>query len=232
MRTPPEPLVRVARELGNTRERVVFIGGLVAPLLQLEPPMPRIRPTDDVDALLVSAGYPDARSVEVELERHGFRRDTQGPHAHRWIAPGGDRFDLVPFGQHLGATGSELERIAADTADSLEIEPGFRIRHASAPAFVALKFAAHADRFPDDPLGSRDLQDVIALVASRPGLPEEIQNAHPTLRDFVKAQVEALLADPDADEIIASHLNDAVPLAEVLEMTRERLVRIAALALR
>lgn len=198
------------------------------PLLQTEPPMPRMRPTDDVDALLVSGGYTDAHDIETALERRGFRRSIDQGHANCWIAPGGHIFDLVPLGQHLGATTSELERIAAETADAVELEAGISIRHVNAAAFCALKLAAHEDRFRHDPLGSRDLQDVIALVASRCALPAEIARADVVIRRFVQQRIRLLLADPDAAEIIASHLNDAVPLRAVLDLTRERLEQIGS----
>lgn len=222
-----DPLLRIARSLGELRERVVFIGGSVAPILQSVPPMPRARVTDDVDALLVSAGYSESAALEDAVAGLGFRRDTSATHAHRWIAPDGDKLDLVPFGQHLGASGSALDRVAAATAVATELEPGLTIRHVSAPAFIAMKLAAHKDRFADDPFASRDLQDVFAVIASRPEIVEEMELAPVEIRSYVASELRRLLAHPDADEIAAAHLNDARPLAPVVEWTLERARRMA-----
>lgn len=184
--------------------------------------MPRARVTDDVDALLVSASYSESMELEEAVAARGFRRDITARHAHRWIAPDGDKLDLVPFGMRAGASGSELENVAALTAIATELEPGLTIRHASAPAFVALKLAAHADRFADDPFASRDLQDVFAVIASRPAIVEEMKSAPTGMRAFAAAELRKLLAHPDAEEIVAAHLNDARPLTPALRWTLER----------
>lgn len=222
MSLPTDPLRRIARALGDLRERVVFIGGSVAPILQSLPPMPRARVTDDVDALLVSATYSESAALEEAVAALGFRRDITSRHAHRWIAPSGDKLDLVPFGKHAGATGSALDHVAAATAIETELEPGLTILHVSAPAFIAMKLAAHSDRFADDPFASRDLQDVFAVIASRPEIVAEMKSAPIEIRSFSGRELEQLLAHPDAEEIVAAHLNDARPLAPVVQWTLER----------
>lgn len=189
--------------------------------------MPRARVTDDVDALLVSAGYSESAALEDAVARLDFRRDMSAAHAHRWIAPGGDKLDLVPFGKHSGATGGALDRAAVATAIETELEPGLTILHVSAPVFIAMKLAAHADRFADDPFASRDLQDVFAVIASRPQIVEEMQSAPIDVRTFAAGELKKLLAHPDAEEVVAAHLNDARPLAPVVEWTLERVRGIA-----
>jgi len=191
--------------------------------------MPRARVTDDVDALLVSTTYSESAEVEEAVARLGFRRDITSTHAHRWISPGGDKFDLVPFGKHAGASGNALENVAAETAIETELEPGLRIRHVSAPAFIAMKLAAHTDRFADDPFASRDLQDVFAVIASRPEIVEEMSSAPAEIRSFAGSELRKLLAHPDAEEMAAAHLNDARPLAPVVQWTLERAREMAGL---
>lgn len=227
MSLPADPLRRIALALGDLRDRVVFIGGSIAPVLQTDPPMPRARVTDDVDALLVSATYSESAEIEKAVAARGFRRDITSKHAHRWTAPSGDKLDLVPFGKHAGASGSALESVAAGTAIATELEPGLIIRHVTASAFVAMKLAAHADRFADDPFASRDLQDVFAVIASRPGIVEEMKSAPMEVRTFAAAELRKLLAHPDAEEIVAAHLNDARPLAPVVQWTLERVREMA-----
>lgn len=184
--------------------------------------MPRARVTDDVDALLVSAGYSESAALEEAVARRSFRRDVSATHAHRWIAPSGDKLDLVPFEKHVGATGSALDHAAAATAIETELESGLTIRHVSAPAFIAMKLAAHADRFAGDPFASRDLQDALAVIASRPEIVDEMKLAPIEIRSFAATELRKLLAHPDAEEIAAAHLNDARPLAPVVQWTLER----------
>lgn len=192
--------------------------------------MPRARPTDDVDALLVSGTYSESESLAKAVSALGFRRDITSKHVHRWISPDGDKLDLVPFGEHAGATGSALEAVAAATAVETELEPELTIRHVTAPAFIAMKLAAHADRFADDPFASRDLQDVFAVVASRPAIVDEMKAAPAEIRSFASERLRKLLAHPDAEEIVAAHLNDARPLAPAVQRTLEHSHAMAGLS--
>jgi predicted nucleotidyltransferase len=184
----------VAADLGDLAARVVFIGGAVAPLLQTNPPFPRARVTSDVDGVVASGSYAESERLHRELARRGFRRairDTR--HVHRWICPSGIPFDLVPAGKHLGGSGNPWDVLAIETAVEVTIG-GIAIRHVSAPGFLAQKWAAHHDRGREDPLGSHDLEDILAVLASRPAILEEVAAAPAALRAYVAAQATGFLA--------------------------------------
>src|SRR5690606_1213081 len=138
--------------------------------LHVDRPFKAARSTVDVDAIAVTVSYSDFDRLRDELRALGFRETVNARHANRWTAPGerAVKFDLVPIGDHLGASGNPWDQVAIETAGTSEIEPGLSIRHANAPGFLALKFAAHRDRGADDPITSTDLEDIFALLASRP----------------------------------------------------------------
>lgn len=217
----------VARALGDLRARVVFIGGAIAPLLQERPPFPAARLTSDVDGVLASGSYTETRQLREELETRGFRRDLADPrHFHRWIAPSGVPFDLVPAGEHLGATRHPWDALAIET--SVETALGaLTIRHVSAPAFLAQKWAAHHDRGGDDPRSSHDLEDILALLASRPGIADEVAASPRELRAFLVEQAGSFLRDPDAEDLLAAHLNNAQDPARMIAAVRSRLEVLA-----
>lgn len=215
------PLVAVAEALGPLRERVVFIGGAIAPLLQTAPTGGRIRPTDDVDGLIASANYTEAGRMDAELRAMGFRHAADVRHAHRWSSPAGTPFDLVPSGAHLGGTGSPWDRLAIETAVSTEVAPGVHIRHASAPAFLALKWAAFLDRGAADPFASHDLEDILALLASRPGIGDEVAAAPAELRGFIAERAGRFLAQPARRDLLAAclgHVPDAAAVIAGVEL--------------
>jgi predicted nucleotidyltransferase len=199
----------VAAELGDLAARVVFIGGAIAPLLQTDPPFPRARVTDDVDALIASTVYGDQERLRLALTERGFRQTMDAPHIHRWMSPSGIPFDLVPAGGHPGGSGTPWDAIALETASALDLGNGVGIWHASAPAFLAQKWAAYGDRGRDAPLMSEDLEDILALLASRPQIAEEIAAAPALLREFVHEQAQAFLAGRHAEDLLAAHLNNA-----------------------
>jgi hypothetical protein len=229
-------IVRIAEALGEElRPRTVFIGGAIAPLLQTEPPFEGPRPTRDVDAVVLSVSYSDFAAFSESLRRRGFREGAAAAHAHSWIAPGEDRlkFDVMPAGKHLGASGNVWDDAAIRTAVDLEIRPGLWIRHASAPGFIALKIGAFRDRGAEDPFGSHDLEDILALIASRPGIVAEVRESEASLRSFVTEGLRALFVREEIRDLIAAHLGNVLPRvrsAVVFEEVYLRLNLMASLA--
>jgi predicted nucleotidyltransferase len=221
------PLIAVARALGPLVEDVVFIGGAVAPLLQTAPPFPRVRPTKDVDGVVASAGCADAGRLQALLRARGFREDIAGGHAQKWIAPDGTPFDLVPAGAHFGGSGNPWDAEAIATAVRRELEPGLTIRHASATGFLALKWAAFRDRGRTDPMASHDLEDILALIASRPGVADEVRAAPGGVRRFVEEWAGWLVEHEYRDDLLAAHLNNATDVAATMRTVLDRLETIA-----
>ncbi len=221
-------LARVALALGELRERVVFIGGAVAPLLQTEKVLPGTRVTKDVDAVCLSASYTQYASAQAELRSRGFREDTSSlGHIHRWHSPDGDVLDLVPAGEHLGASGQEWDIAALETSETLQVANGVEIRVVSASVFLALKFAAHYDRGRDDARSSQDLEDIVALLASRPTIVNEVASCPPNVRTFLISNCQGLLNDPYLEDVIAAHLGNAFDPATSARVVRDRISQIA-----
>jgi hypothetical protein len=216
----------IAAALGDLRERVVFIGGAIAPLLQTHPPFARARLTSDVDGVALTASYADAHRLEDQLAGRGFRRDLADPrHAHRWISPSGGPFDLAFAGEHLSATGNRWDEVAIATAVVANLGD-LTLRHASAPAFLALKWAAYYDRGAGDPLASRDLEDLLAVLASRPTIADEVATTPVDLRGYLGEQARTFLASPDAEDLLAAHLNNAQDPAQTIAAVRQLLQRL------
>lgn len=118
----------IAWQLGPLTERVVFIGGAVAPLLQTDDVLPRVRPTHDVDAVIATSSYAELGPLREALSARGFSeaqvpQEQDAPlHMHRWIAPAGGRpFDLVPIGAHAGGTGGVPDTYAVESAVSVDL---------------------------------------------------------------------------------------------------------------
>lgn len=222
-------IAQIARALGDLSADVVFIGGAIAPLLQTHPAILNVRPTKDVDAVVASTSYGSFQAVRDKLVARGFKIDQSNPsHAHRFISPDRIPFDLVPAGDHLGATGSECDRLAIETSVNAEIEPGLWIRHASAPAFLALKWAAFKDRGMTDPFQSHDLEDILALVISRQGIVNECSEAPETIRNQIRVGFQWLAKDPGYDDLVAGHLANAQSFQEMAAQLREIIIMLSA----
>lgn len=234
-------LRRIAQQLGPLCERVVFIGGAVAPLLQLDDVLPRVRPTNDVDAVIATSSYSELGPLRDALRARGFSEAAVPPehgattHMHRWIAPdGGGPFDLVPVGEHAGGTGAVADVYAVESAVGIDLrekdgDAPCIVRHASPVAFLMLKWAAFNDRGRASPFDSHDLEDIIAVMASRPMIVTEGRATPLAVRRFIAEHCRAFFAGADmADELMAAHLPTGTVVA-VRERVRQRLQDLSAI---
>lgn len=223
-------LARVARALGALRERIVFIGGAIAPLFHTERTIGRPRATKDVDGVCMTLSYSEHGALQDEMRNLGFKEAIGiGAHAHRWRSPQDDVFDLVPIGNMLGATGQEWDVRAIESANAMQLDESLSIRIPSAPAFLALKWAAFDDRGSADPHRSDDLEDILALVVSRPSIVDEVAQADSRVRAFVVERFTMFSRNPSREDLLAACLNGAIDPAAAMKIARHRLQLMAAL---
>jgi len=221
-------IVSLARELGTLANEVVFIGGAIAPLLHTDSLLPHPRPTKDVDGVIASHNYSSSARLHGALRQRGFRHDlSDTAHVHRWVAPNGELFDLIPSGGHAGGSGSAWDAEAIASAISVTLD-GVAFRHASAPAFIAMKIDAFNDRGGGDARSSHDVEDVIALIASRSTIVADVDAAHAAVRSRVRSFASRLLDAGIAEEVVAAHLNNADDPAFTVRLTLTRIQEIAA----
>ncbi|MBL0939261.1 MAG: hypothetical protein IBJ03_10215 [Gemmatimonadaceae bacterium] len=235
-------LRQIAIQLGPLTDRIVFIGGAIAPLLQSEPVLPRVRPTKDVDAIIAMTSYAELGPLRESLRARGFVEDQRALdhfrplHLHRWISPTGEILDLVPAGSHTGGTGSVQDAYAIESAVFTDLKQSdtaspYVVQHASAPAFLALKWAAFEDRGRSAPFDSHDLEDIIALVASRSTLRSECLESPGTIQQFIADHFLTLLDDSElTEELVVANLPlDAETSLPVRRRTLQRMTQLAAI---
>jgi predicted nucleotidyltransferase len=222
-------LIRVARALGPLVDDVVFIGGAIAPLLQTELLLDHVRPTQDVDAIIATTHYGTIESLQNRLRASGFTPEHLHGHVHRYVLSTADAlpipFDLVPAGSHLGASGNVWDLLAIETAVETRLDEDIVIRHAAAPAFLALKWSAHEDRGGDDPFASHDLEDILGVIACRATIVHEIENAPARIREYLAQRASELLAHADLMEIIQDAVRGP---GSLVMLVRDRLEAVAA----
>lgn len=201
---------RVATELGDVRERLVFIGGTVLPLLvEVESRFSSPRITKDVDAVAGTARYTEKHRLEQAMRQARFR-DEPGGHMGRWRSPSGEIFDLSFAGDHAGATGSPVDALGIQSAVTLVGEPP--VRHLSAPGFFLMKTAAFFDRGQAAPFESKDLADLAVLLAGRPQLPREISESAGDGWSLGSEFAQRLLAVTDLAGALRTHFRDRRPV--------------------
>ena len=102
---------------------------------------------------------------------------------------------------------------------------GTLIRVVTPSYFLATKLEAYRGRGHNDPLGSRDIEDILAVVDGRDSLHAELAKAQPALQHYIANAINALLAHRDFDYAVQSAARQ-LPARE--ELIFQRLEAIAA----
>lgn len=221
-------LKKLVQHLGDLSGDMVFIGGVVAELLQTRPLLPKPRATDDVDAVAAITSRGEYERFADRLRERGFREDSrEGAPVCRWVAPNGVSFDVVPIDAGIFGFGNKWDPIALETAEVERIDADTTIRRVSAPVFLAMKFEAFADRGDGDWFASRDVEDIIAVIAGRPEVVDEVRSAREDVREYVPFQCRSLLERDDLEDILAGALSSSAQLYEVVGVVENRLTTLA-----
>lgn len=118
-------------------------------------------------------------------------------------------------------------RFAVENTVPRELRKGLTISIPTAPAFFATKLEAFRQRGRADLLGSRDLEDVIVLVAGRLELLAELRAVPAELKEWMAAAMRDLLEESDLPYAIEGALPDMASLPEYTEQILERMEEMA-----
>jgi predicted nucleotidyltransferase len=109
------------------------------------------------------------------------------------------KVDFMPYdGSILGFTNRWYEK-ALKTAEPYNLVDEFTIRVLTPPLFIATKLEAYRGRGNNDPIGSKDVADIIALFDGRSELVDEIKQADQDIREYISVQLAELLKNSDFD---------------------------------
>ncbi len=230
--SPPnrDTLEAVARMLGDIREEVVFVGGQVTELLITAPTLARMRYTDDVDVICPVATLSQYATLSDRLRSRGFMEDSsEGAPLCRWRSAAGI-LDVMPTVTEVLRFGNPWYHAAYERAIPHELAPDLHLRIISAPLFLATKWLAFRERGRDDPFSSRDVEDIVSVVAGRPELLAEIEAETAELRGWLGENARAFLASEDAADVLDGILPPERLAPGVRRLVWDRFARIAAAA--
>jgi predicted nucleotidyltransferase len=220
-------LTQMAIHLGSLRERVMFVGGTVTWIhitdAAAEPP----RQTIDVDLVIEVASINEYHRFAAEIRSLGFCEDSsEGAPICRWTGHG-LTIDLMPTdGTYFGFS-NRWFRDSFARAWRHEIEGVGTIRIAQATDFIAMKVEAFRDRGAGDYLGSKDLEDVIAVLDGRAELADDFSRADASVRSYVANEFRSFLGDRAFINALPGHFaGDPIRQKRVV-IVLERMQKIA-----
>jgi predicted nucleotidyltransferase len=221
-------LMAMAQAMGPLCEQVVFVGGCATGLLVDDAELMDVRPTEDVDAIVEVASLVAYHRVADQLMDRGFKQtmaDNTPPFRWYWNRM---QLDLVPLDEKVLGFANRWYRVGYEAALAVELAGGLKLRHLSAPHFLATKFEAFKDRGNNDVYLSHDLEDIMTVMEGRSAVTREMAAAHETIRKHVGQSVNALLdmpafinalpgllSDPGKEQAVTARLKEIARLKDV-----------------
>jgi hypothetical protein len=224
-----ENLPTVSRRIRPLGIDYAFLGGCIVPLLLDDPDVVPIRPTNDVDVIIMLVGQRQMASIELRLREEGFKHAVySGAPICRWEL-WGITVDVMPDreAEFMGLnTRWFSEALQSATVHRI---PGGEVPVISAPTFIATKLVAFTDRGKGD-FYHRDIEDVISIVDGRTSLKEDLEASSRELRAYVSAELTRYLANPGFVDQLPGHLPGDPASQGRLPLLIERLTVISKMA--
>jgi len=221
-------LVDAAKLLKPILGELVFVGGCATGLLITDKAAADVRPTYDVDAIAEITSYMGYTEFSKRLKALGFREDTrEGAPLCRWRQET-TTLDVMPLeGGFLGFRNNWYGP-AMESAQERELEPGLKILLVNPIYFCASKLEAFGDRGKKDYVGSRDLEDVIAVVDGRAELVGEIRAAQSDVRSYLAREITKLCGAREFLDALPGHLPPDAASQERITVVVARLKEIGS----
>jgi hypothetical protein len=223
-------LIDAAKLLKPMLGELVFVGGCTTGLLITDKAAADVRPTFDVDAIAGVTSYVGYTELSEKLKKLGFREDArEGAPRCRW-RQNTTTLDVMPVDGTLFGFRNVWYGPAVKTAEIRELEPGLKILLVNSVYFCASKLEAFHDRGRGDYLGSRDLEDVIAVVDGRQELLGELRAAERDVRSYIAHELRKLYDTREFQDALPGHLPPDAASQERIGTVLARLEEIVALA--
>lgn len=138
------------------------------------------------------------------------------------------RVDFMPDNATVLGFGNRWYQDAMASASSYPLTDDLSIRLVSPVYFIATKLEAYNGRGNNDPLDSRDIEDILNLVDGREELLDEIKAAAADVQSYIATEISQLLNISDFEYAVQSQARGNAGREEVIF---ERLEALAGLTL-
>ncbi|RUR55188.1 hypothetical protein [Vreelandella populi] len=225
-----EMLRIVALALGDEiLHEVVFVGGCTTGLLLTDDyTREHVRSTDDVDLIVNVMGYVQYNAFTNRLKKRGFSEpsplDDDMPTCAMKL--GDLRVDLMPDDPNVLGYSSRWYAQALESYSERDIGEEIQINVITPPFFMATKLEAYLGRGENDPLSSRDIEDILNLVDGRKELLDEVKNMERPLKAYISEQLSSLLANPYFEMAVQSQALGDQGRIDVIYERLDLLIRI------
>lgn len=198
-------LVEVATALGDDLlEEVAFLGGCTTGLLLTDKATKEVvRYTDDVDLIIRVVGYPQWIEFQKRVKQRGFK-ESMDDDVNCRMRLGELIVDFMPDDEKILGYSNRWYKQALQQAQHYQLEQDLTIQLVTPVFFVATKLEAYKGRGKNDPLQSRDIEDILNVFDGRAEIVEEIQQTPEDIQNYINEELGQLLEHPDFDYAVKS----------------------------
>ena len=191
-------LVMVAQGLGDDLlQDVAFLGGCTTGLLLTDDlTKEAVRYTEDVDLITHVIGYPQWLNFQARLKERGFRESMEDDIACRMRLKN-LIVDFMPDDEKILGFSNRWYGSAIQEATDYSLQDGLVIKLVTPVYFVATKLEAYRGRGNNDPLQSRDIEDILNVFDGRKEVVAEIKQSAKELNEYIREQLGGLMEHPD-----------------------------------
>jgi predicted nucleotidyltransferase len=210
-------LETVAEAIGDElRRQMVFVGGCsTAVLITDQITLAEVRATDDIDLIVDLSGMAAWMQLQQELHQKGFTVSGEDDVICR-MRLGDLKVDFMPDDPDILGFSNRWYKRGIQTSVTYALPSGRKIKHLTAPLFLATKLEAYLGRGKGDPIGSHDLEDIINVIDGRPELLAEIGEADDDVRLYISEQLDALMRHQDFDNFLYGNVRGPEGRAEIV----------------
>jgi len=200
-----EMLVLVAKALGDDLlNEVAFLGGCTTGLLLTdEVTKEAVRYTDDVDLITHVIGYSGWIRFQKRLKGRGFKESMEDDVNCR-MRLDSLIVDFMPDDENILGYSNRWYGKALEAAQNYELQEDLTIQLVTPVFFVATKLEAYKGRGNNDPMHSRDMEDILNVFDGRAELVDEIRQSEAEIQNYISEKLGQLLEHPDFDYAVQS----------------------------
>lgn len=221
-------ITAVAQAMGQELcNEVAFVGGCSTALFVTDTySQGQVRHTDDVDLIVHVISTVGWHVLVEKLRSKGFRDSLVSSEDPVCAMRLGElRVDFMPDDASVLGFTNQWYRDAFLKAEPYVLPAQLTIRLIPPTYFMATKLEAYLQRGNDDPIESRDIEDILTLIDGRTELIGEILDAPAALRAYVGTQMAALQMHRDFDYAVQAAANNDRSREEAL-FDRIRLIAV------
>lgn len=199
-------LQTVANGLGELKDEMVFVGGVVAELYADNPAASEIRPTLDVDCVIEISSRLQFAKMEENLRTRGFKNDTsEGAPICRWIYKD-IKVDVMPTDSDVLGFSNRWYEEGIEIKIQKTLPDGTEIFVFPPEYYLAAKFEAHNSRGGNDLRQSHDFEDIIYILDNCSDMLDDINASNPSVKKYLKSECQKLWKNPNITEGIETAL--------------------------